>query len=312
MSSPSGLPPIFAETPIALVPACTVAEFPANTFLESIAIGPDNTLFVTSHLDGKIFRIDSSGEPSVHTTIAGKATGLTFTADGNLLLTAWNEQNISTVFTLSPQGDAAVLVTMPDAIFLNGLTPLKGDSYLIADSYRGVIWQLNAAEKTVRIWLEASALARSSTENEFPAVNGLKVFGNTLYASNTEKMQIVKIPIQPDGQPGEPEIFLQAVNLDDVAFDQEGNLYGTTHIYNSVVKITPDGSVTTIAQAEQGMTGSTALAFGQWEDDRTSIYVVTNGGMSFPPSIGLEPAKVVRLDVGIAGYPLHRSQAVMP
>ncbi|PSB13860.1 gluconolactonase [filamentous cyanobacterium CCP1] len=311
MSSSSGLPPIFAETPIALVPACTVAEFPANTFLESIAIGPDNTLFITSHLDGKIFRIDSSGEPIVHTTIAGKATGLTFTADGNLLLTAWNEQKISTVFTLSPQGDAAVLVTMPDAIFLNGLTPLKGDSYLIADSYRGAIWQLNAAAKTVSIWLEHPALARSSTENEFPAVNGLKVFGNTLYASNTEKMQIVKIPIQPDGQPGEPEIFLQAVNLDDFAFDQEGNLYGTTHIYNSVVKITPDGSVTTIAQAKQGMTGSTALAFGQREDDRTSIYVVTNGGMSFPPSTGLEPAKVVRLDVGIAGYPLHRSQAVM-
>jgi sugar lactone lactonase YvrE len=125
-----------------------------------------------------------------------------------------------------------------------------------------------------------------------------------LYASNTEKMQLIKIPLQADGQPGEPEVFLQPINLDDFAFDQEGNLYGTTHIYNSVVKIAPDRSVTTIAQAEQGVTGSTALAFGRDEDDRTSLYVVTNGGMSFPPPTGLEPAQVVRLEVGIAGKPL--------
>ncbi len=309
MSTPAGLPSIFAETPVELAAAHPIAEFPINTFLESIAIGLDNTLFVTSHLDGIVFRIGTDGIPVVHTPIAGKATGLALTTTGNLLLTAWNAENIPTVFTISPQGNATVLVTLPDAIFLNGLTPLAGTSYLIADSYLGAIWELNEIEKTVRIWLEHPSLARSSDDKEFPAVNGLKIYENTLYASNTEKMQIVKIPIQPDGQPGEPEIFLHSVNLDDFAFDQDGNLYGTTHIYNSVVKITPDGNITTIAQAKQGMTGSTALAFGQGEDDRSSIYVVTNGGMSLPPPTGLEPARVVRLEVGTAGQPLiERSQ----
>jgi hypothetical protein len=304
MSTSPGLPPIFADVPVALVPAHTIAAFPINTFLESIAVGPDNTLFVTSHLDGKVLRIGVDGVPVVHAAIAGKAAGLTFTSDGTLLLTAWNAENIATVFTISPQGDVAVLMTIPDAIFLNGLTPLGDDRYLMADSYRGAIWELNTADNTVNLWLEHPALARSSPDKEFPAVNGLKVYGKTLYASNTEKMQLVKVPLQPDGQPGEPEIFLQAINLDDFAFDQDGNLYGTTHIYNSVVKVAPDGSLTTIAQAEQGMTGSTAVAFGQGEGNRTSLYVVTNGGMSFPPPTGLEPAKVVRLEVGIVGHPL--------
>lgn len=304
MAASSELPPIFAATPVALAPARQIAEFPANTFLESIAISPDNTLFITSHLDGKVLRIGKDGEVTIYAAIAGKATGLAFAADGSLLLSAWDAENIPTVFTISPQGEATVLVSMPDAIFLNGLTPLGGDRYLMADSYRGAIWELNAAEKTVKIWLEHDCLARSSLDQEFPAVNGLKIYGNALYASNTAKMQIVKILIQPDGQPGEPEIFLQPVNLDDFAFDQDGNLYGTTHIYNSVVKISPNGSITTLAQAEQGMAGSTALAFGQSEGDRTGIYVVTNGGMSFPPPTGIEPAKVVRLEVGIAGYPL--------
>jgi hypothetical protein len=138
------------------------------------------------------------------------STGLAFTPDGNLLLSAWDDQNISTVFTISPQGTTTVvLVTLPDAIFLNGLTPLAEDRYLIADSYRGCIWELNLAEKTVRVWLEHSDLARSSSDKEFPAVNGLKIYGNSLYASNTEKMQFVRIPILLNGQLGKPEIFLQ-------------------------------------------------------------------------------------------------------
>lgn len=299
MVDSSGLPPIFAETPTGLVPAETIASFPVNTFLESIAVSPDNTLFVTNHFEGSIWRIGADHQPILHSRIAGKATGLVFLPDGNLLLSAWDEQNIPTVFNISPEGETNVLVTLPDALFLNGMTLLDGDRILIADSYRGAIWKLDIPEKKVNIWLEHPHLARSSPDKEFPAVNGLKIFEGVLYASNTEKMQLVKIPIT-NGQPGEPEVFVSPVNLDDFAFDQQGNLYGTTHIYNSVVKISPTGDITIIAGAAEGMTGTTALAFGKGNYN-TSVYVVTNGGMSFPPSTGVEPGRVVRLEVGIAG-----------
>lgn len=204
------------------------------------------------------------------------------------------------MFNISPTGETSVLVTLPDAVFLNGMTPLDGDRILIADSYRGAIWQLTVSTKKVDIWLEHLHLARSSPAHEFPAVNGLKIFEGVLYASNTEKMQLVKIPLV-NGQPGEPEVFISPINLDDFAFDQRGNLYGTTHVYNSVVRISPTGDVTIIAGAVEGMTGSTALAFGRGESHSTSIYVVTNGGMSFPPPTGVEPGQVVRLDAGIPG-----------
>jgi hypothetical protein len=299
MSTSPGLPKIFAESVVNLVPSRQIVDFPVETFLESIAINTNGTIFITSHLEGKVFRLEKDGIPFVHASINGKATGLVLTTDGNLLLSGWDDQNIPTVYLVSSQGEVTVLVKIPDAMFLNGLTPLTENRYLAADSYRGVIWELNTVEKGYKVWLEHPYLARSSPDKEFPAVNGLKIYDNILYASNTEKMQLVKIPLQLDGQPGEPEIFLQPVNLDDFAFDRDGNLYGTTHIYNSVIKITPSGLITIIAQAEQGMTGSTALAFGQGEDDNTSIYVVTNGGMSFPPSTGLEPSKVVRLDVAM-------------
>lgn len=304
MSTPAGLTPIFADVPVEIAPSHRVAEFPPGTFLESIAVRADGTLFVSSHLDGKVLRMGADGVPVVHAAIAGKATGLALTPAGDLLLTAWDADGIPTLYTISPQGVVTVLVILPDAIFLNGLTPLSPSTYLMADSYRGAIWQLNLADQSVSVWLEHPLLARSSEDREFPAVNGLKIHGQMLYASNTERMQLIQIPIQPNRQPGEPEIFFEPVNLDDFAFDREGNLYGTTHIYNSVVRITPDRRITTIAEAEQGMAGSTALAFGAGADDCTSLYVVTNGGLSYPLPSGLEPARVVRLDIGIAGHQL--------
>lgn len=304
MATPPGLPPIFLETPTELSPARLIAEFPAQTFLESIVVGGDNTLFISSHLDGKVWRIGEDGVPVLHTAIAGKATGLSTSPTGGLLLSAWDENNIATVFQISPQGEAEVVVKIPDAIFLNGMTHLTGDRYLIADSYRGALWVLDVGAKTAQIWIEHPHLARSAPDKEFPAANGLKIFGDALYVSNTEKMQIVKIPIQSDGSPGEPVGWGPTVNLDDFAFDIVGNLYGTTHVYNSVVKIAPDGTMVTLAEAEQGMAGSTALAFGKGEGDRTAVYVVTNGGLSYPLPTGLESAKIVRLEVGIEGLPL--------
>jgi WD40 repeat protein len=304
MSTPLGLPTIFEKSEVAIVPANLIAEFPTNTFLESIAVDFDNTLFISSHLDGKIWQIGKDAAPRVFAQIAGKATGLTFTPDRRLLLTGWDDRNLPTVFAISPQGEVEVLVTMPDAIFLNGLTPLKDDRYLIADSYRGAIWELNITARTTKIWLEHPHLARSSDIKEFPAANGIKIYDNFAYVSNTEKMQIVRIGIEGNDRALKSEIWLENVNLDDFAFDVRGNLYGTTHIYNSLVRITPNGTITTIATATEGMVGSTAVAFGKMDTNFTSVYVVTNGGMSFPPPEGLETAKVVRLNVGIQGLSL--------
>ena len=166
------------EDQTALVPAQTIAEFPVNTFLESIAVAVDNTLFITSHYEGKVIRIGADGVPIIHATVAGKATGLAMTSDGELLLSGWDDQETSVVWRIATDGVIDLLAKLPEAIFLNGLTKLIGDRYLIADSYRGAIWELNASTKIVKIWLEHADLARSSSKEVFPAVNGLKIYDN--------------------------------------------------------------------------------------------------------------------------------------
>ncbi|BAY30069.1 hypothetical protein NIES2107_19130 [Nostoc carneum NIES-2107] len=304
MENSAGLLLIYADTPIELAPAKVITSFPVNTFLENIAIAHNGTIFVSNHEIGTIVRITPDGNQQIHASLEGKVSGLAFTPNADLVTTGWNADSIPVVSLVTVDGKVETLLNMPDAIFLNGITPIFGTQYLIADSYRGAIWLVDIAQSSSSIWLEHPLLARSNPENIIPAANGLKRFGNDLYVSNTERMLLLRIPITAANQPGEPEIFVQKTNLDDFAFDVEGNLYGATHIYNSVVKISPDGSTTIIAQAEQGVIGSTAVAFGQQENDNTAIYVVMNGGMFLPPPTGVVPANVVRLEVGKVGYPL--------
>ncbi len=295
------LPPIFLDAPTAIVPAKTIAEFAAPTFLENIAVGKTGQLFVTSLEDGQIYQIAPDGAKRKFALIGGKIPGLAFTRRGDLLVTGWAGGQTPSVFRVAPNGRAEVLTAIEGAVFLNGITALDGDQFLIADSYRGAIWHFDAQTKKYRIWLEDPALARSNPQNPFPAVNGLKRFGNAVYATNTERQTLLRIPIVARNQAGKPQVIAEKINGDDFALDHQGNLYITTHVYNNVIKIAPDGALKVIAQSGEGMTGSTALAFGRGKKDREAIFVVTNGGMSLPPQGGVQSAKVVRLEVGARG-----------
>jgi putative intracellular protease/amidase/sugar lactone lactonase YvrE len=292
------LPNIFDRTPAKIVPAQTIAEFPVNTFLENLAIDPNDTIFITSYESGKIYRLTPIGEQSEFASVNGNVAGIMIERDGNLLVAATVDRT-PTIIRIDSSGSIETLVVLPEAIFLNGITHLMGDRYLVADSYKGAIWEIDTIAKSAQIWLQDSLLNRSDVNNPFPAVNGLKIYQNALFASNTQRQLLIRIPLI-NGAPGQPEVFLSNVNLDDFAFDTDGNLYGTTHVYNSVIRISPEKQITTIATAAQGVAGSTALAFGQ-SGNRTSIYVTTNGGTSLPLPTGVAPAKVVRLEVGIQG-----------
>ncbi len=299
-----GLPPLYQNVPTELAPARKLTSFPVNTFIESIAITTDGTLFVSNHEAGQIVRVSLNGTQAIHATWESKIAGLAITSNGNLIATAWDATGTPVVLQVSAEGNIELLGTLPDAIFLNGLTFLQGERYLLADSFRGAIWEFNLENRTTKIWLEHPLLGLSNPKSQIPAVNGLKFFDGNLYASNTEQQLILKIAVDASGNPGELEVWVTNNNIDDFAFDVEGNLYGATHVFNSVVKISPEGKTTTIATAEQGVTGSTAIAFGRTDKDNTCIYIVGNGGMFLPPPTGIVPAEVVCLEVGKKGLSL--------
>lgn len=66
--------------------------------VEGIAVAPDGTVFLTDVPDGELFKLDSTGQETLHDGKTAKANGLAFGPDGRLFaacmgapaITAWN------------------------------------------------------------------------------------------------------------------------------------------------------------------------------------------------------------------------------
>lgn len=86
----------------------------------------------------------------------------------------------------------------------------------------------------------------------------------------------------------------ELLRADDMAVDPSGALLIATHPADTVLRLDPDGSRTTLAGPDQGATGATACAFGRAPGDEGALYVTTNGGMSSRPPEAWEPAKLLR------------------
>jgi sugar lactone lactonase YvrE len=282
----------------------TVKAFPPLTFLESIVTTADGSLLVSSYPDGKIYAVDTTGQSHLFAQVDGTIAGLAPECGGSLLVNGWAGGKEPAVYRVSSDGRAALLLKLAGAQFPNGWSHLKGARFLLADSFKGVIWEIDVAKPAARIWLAHELLTRTDEKAPIPGVNGLKIFGHNLYASNGQRQSILRIPVGADGSPGKPEVFVKDLFIDDFAFDTKGNLYGATHMHNSVVKVSPSGEITTIGDIDSGLAGATAVAFGRGQRDRQAIFVTTNGGMSLPPPGGVQPGRIIRLDVGERGAPL--------
>lgn len=290
------VPPIYDSTPDAPASTRLLAEFDKGTFLENVAVDSAGNLFVNSYLDGKVWRIDAGGRRLPWASIDGTIAGIALNPDGSAVLSGWIQGKEPAVFIVDRQGKSEVLVRLVGGMFPNGVVRLAKDQYLVADSYRGVVWRVDSARRSATLWLEHASLTRANDKDPTPAINGIKMFGGALWASNTARQLLVRIPVV-DGVAGQPETIRTDIGIDDFAFDARGNLYGATHVYNSLIRITPGGAVSRLAGLEQGMAGSTAVAAMNAADGSVSLVVVTNGGMSLPPAGGMQAAKVVRVDV---------------
>jgi hypothetical protein len=289
------LPAIFKNTPKKILESNTLATFPQKTFLENLILLPDGNLLVNSHFEGVVYKIDTKGNQSKLASVNGKVTGIAAYGKDKFILTGNDENDKPELYLLNNKGTIEKLMDLPDGIFLNGIAHFKNDDFLIADSYKGCIWKVNVKTKTVTNWLENDLLKRSTDKNPTPAANGIKMFKNKIYVSNTQKQLLLQIGIAND-KPLEPEIYAKEVNIDDFTFDDIGNLYATTHVYNSIIKITPNKTISIIAEQPQGVSGSTACVL-QKAKTGLQLYVSTNGGMYLPPPTGIENSKIVVLKI---------------
>jgi hypothetical protein len=155
-------------------------------------------------------------------------------------------------------------VPVQTTVGLNGITFGDDGTLYAADSVNGRILALQPGGSSFAVWLDDPALKPTSSEDPVGAsgVNGLKVFGSYLYASNTAQGTLLRIPIWDDPRPI-PEQVLSGRAVDDFALDKDGAIYLAVHPDNTVVRVDPAGQQTVLGTAEDGLDGPTAIAIAQ-------------------------------------------------
>ena len=289
--------------PLEPVPAEIVATYEVGTFLESIAVRADGDMLVVDHTTHNILIIAPDGTTTTLAHLDQGAAGIALDLDGTLIVTSGFQQAGGFVTVLSPTGTVEDTIAVPGSMFLNGAALLSGGVVLVADSIVGHVFRVDVRTGSVSVWLADPLLAPDPDLPLYPGANGIKISGSIAYITNSGLAHMIAVPIERDGTAGMPRVVVTDTILDDIAIAADGTVYGATHPNNSVVRMTPDGSVTTIATADDGLTGATALAFGRTEADANQLYVVTNGGVYLPPETGVVDATVVSLtvdDVGVA------------
>ncbi|HYO84373.1 MAG TPA: hypothetical protein VES20_23415 [Bryobacteraceae bacterium] len=282
-----------------LLGAETIKPYPPGTVLENIAISSAGDLFVTSLLEGIIYKVSPSGASLVFGQVPGELAGIAFGTDGTLV-----GAGQKSFYQFAPDGTSSLVTNVSSAGYLNGVTPFRPDTFLVADDGAATIWKIDLSTRSASEWLVHDLLA--APPNGLPiGANGIKLFRGAAYISNTGAETIVRVPIVAGGAAGAPEVYASSIAADDFAFGADGSVFATTQT-GFLFRLHPDGTRTTIPT---GTLGDAALAFGRTAADRQHIYVVNNGGAFFNLPGGPQAATILRLGTDTTGV-VPETQAV--
>ena len=287
------------------VPHRIIAEWPTGTFLENIAVLDEGAIAVSILSDARIDRVSLSGERSTLRQFVAPVTGLAML--GGYLYAAVGDPGKETavLWRLDPKtGHTERWMPLEGVVFANGLTPFDETRLLVAESWAGQLVLADITRKSTSVWIADERLTRAPGIDFLPGANGVKRFGARVMVSSTGRAMLLEATVVPDGSASSLTVVSEQLRVDDLAFDAKGNAYLCTHIGHSLDRLTPGGERVSLGGVPQGLAGSTACAFGRHGVERTALYVTTTGGIVTPPGGVLQPAKLVRLEVGEAAYPL--------
>ena len=223
-----------------------VAALPPGCFPESIVEHPSGDLYVTLQFDGQIVRI-ADGETSLLAQLPAEAmTGflagmvtLNVDAAGRVVVVVLSDnpdfQGVWAYDARSGVGDRlAALPCLHN--HLNGSAIDAAGRIYVADSTLGIIWQVVEGEPQGRIWLRDPLLAPRQYVGLAPGANGLRFCNGALYVTNSDKGTVIRVPVRDDGSAGVATVHASGVPGDDFAIDDDGSMYVTTHVHDSVVE----------------------------------------------------------------------------
>ena len=307
------------------LPARIVYDFPEGTWIENLAVRQNGHIVVTEVTKPRIYQVDPSGsrKPVLIHEFQGEKSilGITegaqdvfYVASGNFVLKGFQILGPGSIykvdlrhFSQDKKDSAKVskITTVSQAKFLNGLAYLGGKSSLLlaADTAGGAIYSINVDNGDTRVAISNTALQPFGPTGS--GVNGIKLYNNFLYFTNTGQQTLVKVPINGEGEAaGEFTVLAQGgiFQPDDFALDAQGDAYVATFLSNQegLAFVPREGGP---AIRITGAAGPTSAAFGR-TNDRNVVYLTTSGGANAYQSDGpvTVSGKVLKINVDRTGY----------
>ncbi|KAF0317032.1 hypothetical protein GQ607_015754 [Colletotrichum asianum] len=185
--------------------------------------------------------------------------------------------------------EVELITSMPDAVFINGITPGSATEVLVADTILGAIYKVNTV---------TGAYETSLSGPDFAGANGVSVQDGYLYYTSSSKQTLSRLLVNGDLIPGPVKVIYDGTPVDDFVLAPDGTAYVATLGHNQVIRVDAFGSTTSVAGAidKLDVAGATPLRFGSKGMDSRTLYVTTNGATAQPLGGDLiEPAKIVAI-----------------
>ncbi len=269
--------------------------------LEGLDVARDGTIFVTDATAHLIYKVAPDRTLSVFARLPVVPQVVLLTSTGAVVTAQVKDPHFgapkpgvprelpsaqamggleAVVVVLDKEGNVTKTIHGEAGAFFNGMDRYR-NTYLIADSTAGTIWQLDVDKGTVEAWLKDAVLVGAN--GRFPGANGLKVVAGTVYVANTSVGALYRIGTDSKGKPkGAPQLIANVPRADDFAVATDGTIYIPSE--GKILKVTAAGAVTQIAE---GCTGCDSALL---TDHEHSLLLVTHG---FGPDAG--PGRVYRL-----------------
>lgn len=274
-----------------------ITDWPQGSFVENLAAKHDGHLLVTVYSRNEIYEVDptlSKANRTLLVTLPAGPTGIVEMDFNHFYVNVGScgQRNTWSIYRLSlhhgnPSNTSFKhVVDIESALFLNGLCVLsyEHETLLSVDSMLGKIFKINVQTKQVEVWFTNDLLKKQSNDLFSPGINGIRrsAVDDYLYFSNTDRALMLRLAIDPfDYRPkGQLETIAKNIVCDDFTIDQMGAIYATTHVQNSLMRLTQvkDGEYLReeLGTLADGLAGATSCIFGRTYRDRTWFYSITN------------------------------------
>ena len=275
-----------------------VGTIPSPAFTENISEDADGSIYVTGMFERNLWKISPDGtvEKLAFVEPYASIVGVAAVEEGIVVGAFRREFRTPNGYDFSDAGPEVVLLdkTTGEIIaaapgengqLFNGMVADERGNVLVVDSLGASVWQFDPKEHTLTLWLRDDELV--SSEPSARSANGVKVSGDYVYISNSEKHAIYRVGIDANGDRQGP-LTLFATDLphvDDFAIASDGTIFLPPEGHGPLYRVPPGGAAVIHAI---GPSGSSALV----SHDDQWVYWPSHTGMS-PQTTG--PQQLLRV-----------------